>query len=218
MIRSLLLILGLLTTQMATAQEIVSAKWDEKRNELNLKVRHGGGCGEHLWGIVFDGKCKSGLSPVCNSKLVHMKGQDDFCEAIIVSESTVKLPAQPFSVYTLNIRTGSKTKSVLITSKKTGGDAKTCSMKTLDGKTKKVAVGESTKDIDGCNTCTCQSSGHFACTELACVSAKFCNTPSGKQVKVGQSFPSSDGCNTCTCEDFGDGVGAVCTELACFKP
>jgi len=54
---------------------------------------------------------------------------------------------------------------------------------------------------DGCNTCTCGSNGHWACTLEAC----------GGCTK-GDSKPAGDGCNTCTCQ--ADGSWA-CTLLGC---
>lgn len=52
---------------------------------------------------------------------------------------------------------------------------------------------------DGCNTCTCDDSGSWGCTELAC------------GCEEGATQPAGDGCNTCTCS-----AGEwVCTDEAC---
>jgi hypothetical protein len=71
--------------------------------------------------------------------------------------------------------------------------------------------GDTFKDSDGCNTCSCSQQG-VACTLLACVAT--CKQ-GDKTYFEGQSFPSSDGCNTCTCERDG---GIACTEKACANP
>ncbi|XP_078330109.1 uncharacterized protein LOC111117500 isoform X2 [Crassostrea virginica] len=71
--------------------------------------------------------------------------------------------------------------------------------------------GERFPSSDGCNTCTCGSSGQVGCTEMACLNGCEYN---GRRYRVGEGFPSSDGCNTCTCGSSGQ-VG--CTEMACIS-
>lgn len=86
------------------------------------------------------------------------------------------------------------------------GGSGTCS---YDGHMYKV--GESFKDTDGCNTCSCTEMG-VACTLIACVGS----CKDGDKVYFeGQRFPASDGCNTCTCGSDGS---IACTEKACSNP
>jgi hypothetical protein len=54
---------------------------------------------------------------------------------------------------------------------------------------------------DGCNTCTCDATGHWQCTTLGCASCK-----------QGEKKLADDGCNTCTCDDKGNWA---CTLLGC---
>ena len=59
---------------------------------------------------------------------------------------------------------------------------------------------------DGCNTCTCDDSGLWACTEIDCGST------GGGECTPGDTMPAGDGCNTCTCDDTGLWG---CSEIAC---
>ncbi len=70
-------------------------------------------------------------------------------------------------------------------------------------------VGASFPSTDGCNTCSCGSTGSVACTKRLCVPT--CSYD-GATYTAGQSFPSSDGCNTCSCTTNGT---VICTERAC---
>jgi hypothetical protein len=67
--------------------------------------------------------------------------------------------------------------------------------------------GETKKADDGCNTCSCQQNGFWACTEMGCVDPNAC--------KPGDTKKADDGCNTCSCTD--DGAWA-CTEMGCVDP
>ena len=89
-----------------------------------------------------------------------------------------------------------------------GGDVSTEEICSVHGKTYKA--GETFKDSDGCNTCTCAADASVQCTLLACVGPD-CSYD-GETHHSGESFPAGDGCNTCTCQDDGT-VG--CTELGC---
>jgi hypothetical protein len=60
--------------------------------------------------------------------------------------------------------------------------------------------GETLIEDDGCNTCTCQADGSWACTDLDC------------ECTPGETRLDDDGCNTCTCLD--DSTWA-CTDMAC---
>jgi hypothetical protein len=87
-----------------------------------------------------------------------------------------------------------------------GGAPGTCS---YAGKLYKF--GDTFKDSDGCNTCSCTEQG-VACTLIGCL------TPckhGGNSYSAGQTFPSDDGCNTCSC--LGDG-SIACTDKACPNP
>ncbi|MFT3926061.1 MAG: hypothetical protein QM778_26190 [Myxococcales bacterium] len=88
------------------------------------------------------------------------------------------------------------------------GSQKVCE---YDGKV--WAPGDQFPSTDHCNTCSCTSDGHVACTEKACApsGADACSY-NGSVYAAGDSFPSEDGCNTCTCGDNGD---VACTEKAC---
>jgi hypothetical protein len=72
-------------------------------------------------------------------------------------------------------------------------------------------IGETFKDSDGCNTCSCTAQG-VACTLIACGGT--CKD-GDKVYHTGQSFPASDGCNSCTCGSDGS---IACTEKACSNP
>ena len=67
--------------------------------------------------------------------------------------------------------------------------------------------GESKTADDGCNTCSCQQNGFWACTEKACVDPGTC--------KPGDSKPAGDGCNTCTCDENSNWA---CTKIGCVDP
>jgi hypothetical protein len=71
-----------------------------------------------------------------------------------------------------------------------------------------VAVGDSAPAGDGCNTCTCLSPGHAACTEIACPACEH----DGLLHPLGSLFSAGDGCNTCLCLAGG---AVTCTERAC---
>lgn len=63
------------------------------------------------------------------------------------------------------------------------------------------APGDMMDADDGCNTCICDDSGNWACTEIAC------DPPN---CEPGES--ANDGCNTCTCGDDGEWQ---CTDVVC---
>jgi hypothetical protein len=65
-------------------------------------------------------------------------------------------------------------------------------------------LGETKPAGDGCNTCSCDTSGNWGCTEKACLAC----TP-------GQMKTADDGCNTCICSDTGQWA---CTKKACVTP
>jgi hypothetical protein len=66
--------------------------------------------------------------------------------------------------------------------------------------------GDTMPADDGCNTCTCDDSGLWACTAIGC------EPTGGGECTPGDTMPADDGCNTCTCGD--DSLWA-CTEIAC---
>lgn len=73
------------------------------------------------------------------------------------------------------------------------------------------AAGESFKDQDGCNTCTCHEAGQVSCTLALCAPASGCEY-AGEHHEAGDSFPSSDGCNQCQCQSDGE---VACTARDC---
>lgn len=200
----------ILLASNANAQ-IIKAVWLPASQEIELTVRHGGGCKEHQWGIAMSGVCAETFPAQCSAKLIHLKGQDDFCEAIISTTSRVKITSHPATKYTLSISDGHLSKSVMIIAKKTPAPKpKSCKIVRDDGKIISFKPGQKKPDIDGCNTCTCQASGHVTCTELACANPRSCKS-GNLTLAIGESFPLGDGCNSCTCTE--NGVG--CTELFC---
>lgn len=78
------------------------------------------------------------------------------------------------------------------------------------------AVGATFPSADGCNSCTCESSGMVACTTKACddggADAQMACSYGGKTYPIGSTFPAGDGCNSCTCYSAGY---APCTMKAC---
>jgi len=64
-------------------------------------------------------------------------------------------------------------------------------------------AGEEKPAGDGCNTCTCDANGKWACTDMAC----------GAQCQPGDTKEADDGCNTCIC--MNDGQWA-CTKKLCI--
>jgi hypothetical protein len=70
-------------------------------------------------------------------------------------------------------------------------------------------AGEQKTAADGCNTCTCTSSGTWTCTAMACLCAY-----DGKLYSPGDGFTAVDGCNHCTC--YSDGT-VGCTLIACLE-
>lgn len=77
--------------------------------------------------------------------------------------------------------------------------------------------GETQPADDGCNTCTCDENGNWACTEIACGDDGPGDGPGddagdGGECTPGDMMDAPDGCNTCTCDD--DGTWA-CTLLGC---
>lgn len=64
-------------------------------------------------------------------------------------------------------------------------------------------AGDTRAAEDGCNTCTCDDSGTWSCTEIAC---------EDDRCVEGQIRPAGDGCNTCSCT--ADGMWA-CTLMGC---
>lgn len=107
--------------------------------------------------------------------------------------------------------------------------------------------GENFAAADGCNTCTCPSSGLVAeagCTEIACASTTGTATDTGTgpgtsggttggtgtggdatgstggdpdSCVPGATFDDADGCNVCTCPDSGSKSQADCTDRACVE-
>jgi hypothetical protein len=85
------------------------------------------------------------------------------------------------------------------------------------------APGDSFKSTDGCNTCSCTSSGQVACTEMACLATGGSSGVGGStsvtchynnvNYAPGSSFKSTDGCNTCSCSSSGQ---VACTAMACL--
>lgn len=82
------------------------------------------------------------------------------------------------------------------------------------------SVGTNFKSSDGCNTCSCTTSG-IACTTMACAAGGASGAGgstgatclyNGVNYPAGTSFKSTDGCNTCGCTS--DGLVA-CTLMAC---
>ena len=71
-------------------------------------------------------------------------------------------------------------------------------------------AGDTKPDADGCNTCTCNESGQWGCTEMDCGEARA--KASAEVCTKGDTKPAHDGCNTCRCEQ--DGTWS-CTQLAC---
>jgi hypothetical protein len=61
-------------------------------------------------------------------------------------------------------------------------------------------AGATQPDEDGCNTCTCDDDGNWACTDLAC-----------NVCEEGATRPAGDGCNECVCTE-GDWA---CTTVDC---
>lgn len=83
---------------------------------------------------------------------------------------------------------------------------------------KPYAVGTTFLGADGCNSCSCDSSGMVACTTKACASdggsdasGATCNY-GGKSYPIGTTIPAGDGCNTCMCASPGY---VPCTVKAC---
>jgi hypothetical protein len=82
---------------------------------------------------------------------------------------------------------------------------------------KTYMIGSSFPSSDGCNTCSCQTTGSVACTERACfdagVDAPTTCDYAGVRYVAGATFPSTDGCNTCSCS----ATGVACTKKACVS-
>jgi hypothetical protein len=88
---------------------------------------------------------------------------------------------------------------------------------------------------DGCNTCTCEDDGTWACTLLGCEPCEDGNVMPGELncgmctcidggwsceegcqgCEPGDEMPADDGCNTCICDEYGNWA---CTEIACEPP
>jgi hypothetical protein len=101
--------------------------------------------------------------------------------------------------------------------------------------------GEQKIADDGCNTCSCQQNGFWACTEKACSNPGVCKPGETKKAddgcntctcgadgswgctlmgcvaecKPGETKIADDGCNTCSCQQNGTWA---CTEKACVEP
>lgn len=75
------------------------------------------------------------------------------------------------------------------------------------GQTEPCMPGDQMPDDDGCNTCTCDDNGHWACTEIACEPPQ-----PGGECEPGDEAPAGDGCNTCNCDENGYWA---CTLLGC---
>lgn len=84
-----------------------------------------------------------------------------------------------------------------------GGGGGQCS---YAGKTWKV--GDRFSDTDGCNTCSCLSSGDVACTLIGCSSG--C-TDGKNTYKPGETYQPG-GCGSCTCQADGS---SICLAIAC---
>jgi len=69
--------------------------------------------------------------------------------------------------------------------------------------------GDTKPADDGCNTCTCDENGNWACTEMACVAP---SDAGAEQCSAGDTKPADDGCNSCTCDENGNWG---CTEMGC---
>lgn len=64
-------------------------------------------------------------------------------------------------------------------------------------------AGEQKPAEDGCNTCTCDDNGNWACTKIACPT--LC-TPGDT---------TQQDCNSCSCNERGMWI---CTQIACEEP
>jgi hypothetical protein len=86
---------------------------------------------------------------------------------------------------------------------------------TCDYLGKVVPVGTSFPSADGCNTCSCQTTGDVLCTLRACfdagVDAPTTCDYAGVRYNAGATFPSTDGCNTCSCT----ATGVACSKSVC---
>ena len=80
--------------------------------------------------------------------------------------------------------------------------------------------GEQAPADDGCNTCTCDDSGHWSCTAIGCDPTQGATSsvddggdgvPPGP-CEPGEEMPAGDGCNTCVCDDTGQWA---CTAIGC---
>jgi len=103
-----------------------------------------------------------------------------------------------------------------------GGSGVTCQYNGVN-----YAPGTSFKSSDGCNTCSCTSSGQVGCTAMACAVGGASNLGGGSSVNGGASgggcvyngvtygdgtsFKSADGCNSCSCSKG----SVLCTMMAC---
>ncbi|XP_062503389.1 uncharacterized protein LOC134180282 isoform X2 [Corticium candelabrum] len=62
---------------------------------------------------------------------------------------------------------------------------------------KMYTAGATFPSTDGCNQCTCDSSGTYACTELGCAPPA-CVYDGAQYTQY--TFPAADGCNECNCD------------------
>ncbi len=58
---------------------IEDARFNTQTNQIELDVKYGGGCGEHLWDLEV-GMCLESFPVQCDVKLVHLT--DDTCEGL----------------------------------------------------------------------------------------------------------------------------------------
>ncbi len=72
--------------------------------------------------------------------------------------------------------------------------------------------GEEAPADDGCNTCTCQGDGSWACTEIACATSSS-GSSGGGACTPGEEMLDIDECgNYCTCSEDGEWA---CSNLGC---
>ena len=72
----------------ANAAEVLSARISENGKELIVKVKHGGGCGEHKYELQMQG-CAESMPVQCSATLKHTT--NDHCEALLVREAKFNL-------------------------------------------------------------------------------------------------------------------------------
>lgn len=61
---------------------IVDGKYNAETGKVDLDITYGG-CKEHAFELKMGDVCAESIPAYCSAKLVHTKGADDFCEALI---------------------------------------------------------------------------------------------------------------------------------------